>query len=183
MICFRLRFHPRFRALFLGLMIGAFATPATAQLLVIGKANAANCYDYAKRGDKGSRSALDTCNDALDENLPTKTRAATLVNRGILRMRKERYSDAIFDYESALELQSNLTEAHVNLAAALIYIEDYDGALRSINIALEDVESKTRPAALVNRAILYDRQEQYKLAYRDLKAADILKPDWDMVIL
>lgn len=169
------------RAACFSLLLAASAQTASAQLMVIGKGDAAQCYSHAKQGNKGSYSALETCENALDQNLMAKDYAATRVNYGILQMRKENYADALENYEAALEVLPTLTEAHVNRAAALIHLERLDEALISINTALEDVESQTRPAALVNRALLYDRQENYSAAYRDLKAADQLAPDWEMV--
>jgi len=170
-----------FRALMFSFLILAFATPATAQSVVIGKGNAVICYDYAKSEDMGSRTAIQTCKEAFKDTLSTKDRAATYVNLGILLTRTENYADAISNYKSALDLRPNLTEAHVNMAAALIHQDQLDLALASIKVALQDVESETRSAALLNRTVIYDRQEKYVLAYKDLKEADALKPDWDMV--
>lgn len=169
------------RAACLSLILTAGATAASAQLVVIGKGDAARCYTYAKQGNQGSYSAIETCETALGENLMPKDHAATLVNQGILYMRKGEHSRAIENYTSALDILPNLTEAHVNMGAALIYLERFDEALVSINLSLEDEDSSTRAAALVNRAILYDHREDYTLAYRDLKAAELLAPDWDMI--
>ena len=170
-----------FRALIFSFLILAFSIPAAAQSVVIGKGNAGICYEYARSMDMGSRGALRTCNEALKEDLSVKNRAATYVNLGILLMRKEDFTDAITNYKSALELKPDLTEAHVNMGAALIYQDQLEPALAAINIALQDVDSDTRPAALLNRAVIYDRQEKYVLAYRDLKEAGTLKPNWEKV--
>jgi len=35
------------------------------------------------------------------------------------------------------------------------------------------------PEALYNRAIAYDRLQNYKGAYKDLKQALVLRPDWE----
>jgi lipoprotein NlpI len=35
------------------------------------------------------------------------------------------------------------------------------------------------PEALYNRAVAYDRLENYKGAYKDLKQALVLRPDWE----
>jgi len=169
------------RTVCFSLFFVASASSASAQLVVLGEGDAAQCYNYTKLGNRGSRTAIKICDSALDQTLSVKDRAATHVNRGILQMRKGQQKQAIKDYQSALKIRPNLTEAHVNLGAAFIYLDQLDDALKAINTALEDKDSATRPAALVNRAILYDRQEKYNLAYRDLKAADILKPDWDMI--
>jgi len=170
-----------FRATCFSLLFAASASTASAQLVVLGEGAAAQCYRYAIQGNQGSHTAIKTCTEAFGQGIAVKDRAATHVNRGILLMRKEKHTKAIKDYKAALKLRPKLTEAHVNLGAALIHLDELDDALIALNTALEDETSDTRPAALVNRAILYDRQEKYNLAYRDLKAADLLKPDWDMI--
>ena len=115
-----------FRTLIFSLIILAYAMPASAQLLVIGEGAAASCYNYAKSGDMGSRSARHSCKDALKEDLSVKNRAATNVNYGILLMRKKNYVEAISSYQSALDLKLDLTEAYVNLAAAQIFTNDLE---------------------------------------------------------
>jgi len=171
----------KIRVLCFSLILASQASVASAQLVVIGKGHAAQCFEYAKSANQGTRSATETCTEALNQPQTQKDRAATHVNRGILIMRKENYNDAIKDFNAALEINPNLTEAHVNMAAALIYQDKLEPALASINIALQDVDSDTRPAALLNRAVIYDRQEKYVLAYRDLKEAGTLKPNWEKV--
>jgi hypothetical protein len=38
------------------------------------------------------------------------------------------------------------------------------------------------PEALYNRAIAYDRLDEFSLAYKDLKEALVLRPDWDVAL-
>ncbi|WP_442950396.1 tetratricopeptide repeat protein [Paenibacillus sp. DMB20] len=60
--------------------------------------------------------ALDPCNRALtEESLSQRDRAATLVNRGIIRMRLGRFNDAIEDYRAAIRLKSDLGDSYINL--------------------------------------------------------------------
>lgn len=158
----------------------AFTGTAHAQLVVQGKGSAAQCYDYALAGNKGSRTALETCDEALREILSRKDEAATFVNRGVLYMRKGDQEKAVADYEAALAIRPNLTQAYVNHAASLIRQQKYEAAIISLNRALEDEDSPTRAAALYNRAIALDSQDNYRGAYRDLKAALAIKPDWDI---
>lgn len=171
-----------YRLLLLTLASFTFAGQAHAQLVVQGKGHAAQCYEYAMAGNQGSRSALSTCTDALDDVLSQRDRAASFVNRGVLYMRKGDQTKATMDYEAALAIRPNLTQAYVNHAASLIRQKKYDEALVSLNRALEDEDSPTRAAALYNRAIALDFKEDYKGAYRDLKAALAIKPDWDLAL-
>jgi len=163
----------------LALGLTAFSASAHAQLVVQGKGSAAQCYDYAITGNNGSRSAIKTCDEAFREVLSQKDRAATHVNRGVLYMRKGDQEKASSDYAAALEIRPNLTQAHVNWAASFIRQKKFDAAIAALNTALEDVESPTRVAALYNRAIALDWKEDYKGAYRDLKEALSLRPDWE----
>lgn len=162
----------------LALGFTAFAGAAQAQLVVKGKGEAVQCYEYSVRGNMGSRQAIETCTEALTQHLSKKDRAATFVNRGILHMRKGDQTLASADYESAIAIKPQLTEAYVNYGASLIRQSKYDEALASLNTALKDTDSNTRPEALYNRAIVMDSQENYKSAYFDLKAALELRPDW-----
>jgi len=156
----------------------SFASAAQAQLIVQGKGDAARCYSYAIAGNSGSRTALATCTDAFDVILTRNDKAATHVNRGVLYMRKGDHDRAVQDYEAALAINPDLAEAHVNYAASLIRQEKFDAALSSLEKALLDPESRIRPEALYNRAIIFDRKENYRGAYRDLKEALVIRPDW-----
>lgn len=162
----------------LALGFAAFSAAAQAQLVVHGKGDAVLCYEYSARGNTGSRSAIKTCSEALTQDLSSKDTAATYVNRGILFMRKGEQDLASKDYQSAIEIKPELTEAYVNYGASLIRQEKFEEALKTLNIALEDIDSTIRPEALYNRAIILDRRENYKGAYLDLKEALAIRPDW-----
>jgi len=81
-------------------------------------------------------------------------------------------------YAKAIELRPNLAEAHINYAASLIYTANYSEAVTAINKAI-DIGTEKMPEALYNRAVAYDRLENYKGAYKDLKQALALRPDWE----
>lgn len=168
-----------FRLACLALGFTAFAGAAQAQLVVHGKGDAAICYRYAISGNQGSSSAINTCDEAFSDFMTGKDEAATHVNRGVLYMRRGDQDRAVKDYEAALAIRPDLLEAHVNHAASLIRLQKYDAALSSLDKALVDPESPIRPEALYNRAIILDRKENFKGAYRDLKAALVLRPDWE----
>jgi len=167
-----------YRITLLALGLTAFAGSSQAQLIVIGKGPAAQCYDYALAGNEGSRVAIETCSSAFENVISIKDRAATHVNRGLLYMRKGEQEKAAADYKSAIKIKPDLTQAYVNQAASLILQKKYNEAVVSLNKALEDKQSPTRTAALLNRAIALDAQEDYKGAYYDLKAALAIRPDW-----
>jgi len=170
------------RLALLTIALTAFTGPAYAQMVVMGKSKAAQCYEYALAGNSGTRSAINTCTEAFDDVLSQRNRAATHVNRGVLFMRQGAQLKATSDYEAALAIKPNLTQAYVNHAASLIRQERYDEAIESLNTALSDTESPTRAAALYNRAIAFDAKKDYKGAYFDLKAALAIRPDWELAL-
>ena len=144
------------------------STQASAQLLVIGSGKPQACYDYAKRGNQGSREAISTCREALNDPITVKDEAATLVNLGLLVMRKGELTEAETYYKQALSLQPNITEIYINYGAALIMMNRETEALPLLNKAI-DLDTPKMNEALYNRAIIYHRKEDYRSAYNDLQ--------------
>ena len=69
----------------------------------------------------------------LDEN----ARYVLVVNRGVLRVRQERFEDAVTDLKAAIELKPNAYQAYVNLAQAYRRLGKLDLALDQLNRAVE----------------------------------------------
>ncbi len=69
----------------------------------------------------------------LDDN----ARYVLLVNRGVLRIRQERFHDAIADLKTAIESKPNAYQAYVNLAQAYRRGGELDLALEQLNRALQ----------------------------------------------
>jgi Tfp pilus assembly protein PilF len=156
------------------------AVPASAQLIVLGEGHAAGCYQSALTGNPGTRSALQTCNDALERTtLTRRDRAATLVNRGVLLMRAGENERAEADYVAALEIKPDLPEAHINHGVALYHQEKFADALAAYDRALAGEETDKDALALFNRGLVHERLENTTRAYRDFKRASELMPDWD----
>src|SRR5579864_2980471 len=70
---------------------------------------------------------------AVDEN----ARYVLCVNRGVLRVRQERFEDAIADLKAAIARKPNAYQAYVNLAQAYRRLEKLDLALEQLNRAVE----------------------------------------------
>ena len=158
------------------------AATASAQVIVQGGGAARDCYMSTKADNPGRiGGAIETCQAALSEFLPTKHIAATQVNLGILFMRKGEYTKAQTHYAKAIKMRPNLAEAHINHAASQIYTADYSAAVKSIDMALE-IGTDKMPEALYNRAVAYDRLQNYKGAYKDLKQALLHRPDWEPAV-
>lgn len=151
---------------------------ASAQIVVQGGGAARDCYMSTKSGNPGRIGAIKTCEAALSEMLTGKDLAATHVNLGVLLMRKGDYSEAQTNYARAIELRPKLAEAYINHAASLIYTGSYSEAVTAIDTAI-NLGTDKMPEALYNRAIAYDRLQNYKGAYQDLKLALNLRPDWE----
>lgn len=151
---------------------------ASAQIVVQGGGDARDCYMSTKAGNPGRIGAIRKCEAALLElNLSNKDLAATHVNLGVLLMRKGDYDKAKSHYSRAIEMRPKLAEAYINYAASLIYTGDYSAAVKAVDASIE-LGTEKMPEALYNRAIAYDRLQNYKGAYKDLKQALVLRPEW-----
>lgn len=157
---------------------GSYVTAAQAQIIVGGEGPQRACYEKAFYGDQGSKAAIDICNLAVKDVTSRKNKTASHVNRGILFMRKGDYPAARADFEAAIKLKPKLAKTYVNYGAVLIHMQDYDGAIEALNLAVQGLKETDIHEALFNRALAYDRKKQYKSAYLDLKRALELRPDW-----
>ena len=169
----------------LKLMIAAtaaalLAETVSAQVFVIGNGLGGECYQKTKNRYSSYRNAEEICTRALREQTMTKgNRAATHVNRGVLRMREGNYEESLADYADALELQPDMGAAYLNAGAAHIYKKDFETALVSLNSAIE-LESPDLFAAHYNRAIAREHTGDIAGAYDDFVRALELRPEWDL---
>ena len=93
-------------------LLAAFSIPAGASVVVVGSNSARMCYLAADSASPPVRGDFQHCAVALDEEgLTRRDRAATYVNRGILRLRREMVVEAIADFDSALAIDPNQPEA------------------------------------------------------------------------
>lgn len=153
--------------------------PAVAAVTVIGDTSARLCYESAEARVMPEPSSLARCDVALsEENLSEADRTATLVNRGILRMRMNRFPAAHADFDAAIARDPGQAEAYVNKGMAMIRQgDDWDGAIAQFNTALE---RRTRRPAVVyfGRAFAYEMKGRVKAAYLDYREANRLEPSW-----
>ncbi len=156
------------------------AMTASAQVFVIGTGLGADCYQKTSAAYASFRDAEETCTRALrEETMTLANRAATFVNRGVLRMRNGDYEQARDDYASARRIQPDLAEAYLNDGAALIYQRDFAAALVALDKSL-DLNVGDAYAAHYNRAIARENTGDVPGAYADFQRALELKPDWDL---
>jgi len=156
------------------LMVGA---QARASVTVIGGGLAEACSKAALSGKSGIR-LEDACTDALDkEMLNSRDRAGTLVNRGVLKMRRMSWKEATRDFNEAARIRPDMGEAYVNRGAVSIGEHHYAESLPDLNKGLQlGVEEPAK--VYFNRALAYEGLEDSKSAYFDYQKAVELSPDW-----
>ena len=151
---------------------------ARASVTVIGGGLAEACSKAALSGKSGVR-LEEPCTEALDkEMLNSRDRAGTLVNRGVLKMRRLNWSDATLDFNEAARIRPDMGEAYVNRGAVAIGEHHYAASLPDLNTGLQlGVEQPAK--VYFNRALAYEGLEDSKSAYFDYQKAVELSPDWD----
>jgi len=160
-----------------GLMIAAVPATIQAAVVTIGSSNAHLCYESARRSvARGEDIAF--CDAALEENLMARDRAATFVNRGVLRIRAKEHDLALADFESAIAVDETLGEAYLNKGVALLDVDD-DGAVAALTKAL--VLKPERPQlAHFGLAAAFENKGDLRRAYREYRAAAELDPRWSV---
>jgi tetratricopeptide (TPR) repeat protein len=156
----------------------AFAAPAAAGVTVIGASSARLCYEAAEFGT-GNEAGLDWCDRALaEEALVRSEHVATLVNRGILKLRAGRLEASLVDFDEAIRLDASEPEAYLNKGMALLRFERPSAeAIAFFDAALA---RKTRRPALAyyGRAIAHEAAGRAREAYRDFRQASVMEPQW-----
>jgi tetratricopeptide (TPR) repeat protein len=153
------------------------AASATAAVSVMGNGLGASCYQAAEFG-KDARSALETCTLAIEqEPLSITDRAATYINRGILRSRLGDDNAALRDYNEGIGLDSNHGEGYIDRGATYIVLQRYDDAMNDLNKGIAMGAHKPH-IAYYDRAIVDEAVGNVRAAYQDYKKAVELEPDF-----
>jgi serine/threonine protein kinase/Flp pilus assembly protein TadD len=97
------------------------------------------------------------------------SRYVLFVNRGALRVREERFDDAIADLKTAIELKPNEYQAYVNLAQAYRRLKKLDLALEQLQRAVQLEPALAHLYCL--RARLYLERKEPALALKDFDQA------------
>ncbi len=118
-----------------------------------------NAFEAA---DADFRKALEL---PLDEN----SRYVLFVNRGVLRIRQERFDDAIADLHEAIELKPTEYQAFVNLAQAYRQRGDSERAVEQLDLAVSRQPSLDQLYRL--RARLHVERSEPDDALRDFETA------------
>ena len=158
-----------------------FALPLAAEAAstVYGNGPAQDCYRAALTG-RTDLGAIRDCDTAmLGPELNARDRAATIVNRGVVRLQRREAPLALADFDTAIAWRPELGEAHINRGAALIRLGDYPGAIAAINRGLE-LGADDPQEAYFNRAVANEKLDNLAAAYADYRKALELKPDWTL---
>lgn len=158
--------------------LGSSATAIAAPVAVAGTGRAQACFEAAEQRQP-LRPALRICDAALkDDTLTSTDRAATLVNRGIIRMQSDRVNAALVDFDAAIALRPDTAEAYVNKGIALLRLgnrEDEAVAILSEAIARNPVRPEI---AYYQRAVANEGLGRVREAYEDYSRAAALAPEW-----
>jgi len=153
------------------------APQAQAAVTVLGNGIARSCYEAAEFGGD-IHDGIAECTLALDESaMPTGDRAATFINRGILKSRNGDSDGALDDYNRGLAIGPNLGEGYVDRGAVMILLQRYDDAKKDIDTGI-GMDAKKPEIAYYDRAIVDEALGDVRGAYEDYKKAVELAPDF-----
>jgi len=152
---------------------------AQAAVTVLGNGLAEDCFQVAEYGGDPAN-GVQTCTLALEQTaLSVRDRAATYINRGILRARAGDSDAALGDYDEGLRTDGDLAEGYVDRGATLIALKRYDEAYTAINKGIE-MGCKRPHIAYYDRAIVDEAQGNIRGAYEDYQKAVELQPDFTL---
>jgi tetratricopeptide (TPR) repeat protein len=152
--------------------------PANAVVLVVGGGAGAQCYETAEFGDPFD--AFDLCTRALaEQSMSVRDRAATYINRSVIRLRVHDYNGAIADCDLSIARYPSLGEAYVNRGAALINLDKAQEAVEALNKAIQLGLDKVH-LAYYNRGLAKEKLNDIKGAYEDYKKALELDPTFTL---
>ena len=155
--------------------IVATTLPAHAAVTVLGNGLAAGCFQAAEFGGD-PKSSVPVCSDALEnEALSPEDRAATYINRGILRARGGDSQGALADCNEGLKLNTQMGDGYVDRGTVYIVLQKYDDALADINRGIAMGAHKPQ-IAYYDRAIVNEALGNVRAAYLDYKKAVELEP-------
>ena len=168
------------KALFACGAAALFAGAANAHSInVLGtNADAVACFRAAD-AETPRPDAVDTCSKALRaRDLTQHDHMATLVNRGIVQFRIERFDAAIADFDAAMQMEANQPDAMINRGITMLAAgQDIDSSLRFIVEGLE--RGPQRPwVGYYGRAVANELAGRDAAAYRDYRRASEMRPGW-----
>ena len=167
-------------SLALAASVGLPAASAHAQIISIAdNSMATDCYDYAQSRDSRP-DAMTICSRALRlEPLDAQNRAATLVNRGVVKMLRQDLSGAEADFDAALALDPSQSDAWLNKGFLRVRTGAGTEALPFLERALQ-LRARRPAMAYFARGIAHEQAGNFRAAYINLTRARDLEPGWSM---
>ena len=169
------------KSLFIAAGVATLAIPgsAAASVVTLGGPLAQGCYNAAEGSDPRA-SAIEGCTRALtEEGLLDSDRAATYVNRGIVQMVGGHAAAADADFNAALAINSNLSDAYLNKG----FLRLREGRGReALPLLQKGIDTGVRRQALAYfaRGVAYEQAGDYQSAYSDLLRARQMEPRWSL---
>jgi tetratricopeptide (TPR) repeat protein len=153
------------------------SAPAHALISVVGAGMAHDCFIAAKAGTD-LRGGIATCDLALaEELLDARSRAATYVNRGVMKAALGHADQALADYDSGLAVFPGLGDGYVDRGAVLIALKRYDEAMADINKGIS-LGQTYEQIGYYNRGVAEFYLERIPESYHDFKKALEIAPDF-----
>lgn len=144
---------------------------------VFGDPHAQACGQYAATAN-ASEEALEACSIAIQsEQLDREDQVATIINRGVIHLRRQDGAAALADFDAALEMDEENAEALLNRGAALIMLRQPGPAVAAITQALSLGVNEPHKAYL-NRGAAREALGDLRGAYEDYSTALEIQPDW-----
>jgi tetratricopeptide (TPR) repeat protein len=155
------------------------ATPAIGAVSVIGNSAARSCYLAAESNGAPSLDVLRFCDDALrQEALSHDEVVATLVNRGILKVRLGNVNAAIADYDAALSRDPDQAEAYLNKGFALLHGPEAGVQAKPMFDTALAKKTRRPELAYYGRAVAHELSGEVRAAYFDYQQASRIDPKW-----
>ncbi|MEL6323366.1 MAG: tetratricopeptide repeat protein [Pseudomonadota bacterium] len=158
----------------------ALSATATAQVLVLGSGLGKDCYDAVVT--RPAPTAVDerACTRAINSGtLDQRNLTATYINRGIIRMRMEKFDASLEDYAEAKELRPDLGAIYLNEGAALIGMGDPSAGKAALEKSLE-LDTQDPQIAHFNLGLANEMLDDAQAAYFSYRKALELEPDWEL---
>ncbi len=154
------------------------ASSAHAAVSVIGGGPGQFCYQGAESGVH-PEDYIGYCNFALASGLSDADRAATYVNRGVLKMAMAKYDSAADDFTAGLAINDKMGEGYIDLGATQIAHKRFAEAIANIDKGLA-LGTKEPQNAYFDRAIADEALGNIQAAYDDYRQALALAPDFTL---
>jgi len=122
---------------------------------------------------------LEVCNRAISEVDPVPgNKAASHNNRGVLWFAQKQLEMALEDFDSAIRLNPELTQAYINKGYTLSALKRWAESIEAYDqgLSMGTVEAGK---ALFNRGIAHEELGNIRQAYQDYKQAAATDPLWE----